>query len=73
VSHPLESVQIDHTLADIRVVEERDREAIGRPWLTLAIDVLCRAVLGFYVGGRVLFVRKVTLSLLRRINWVPTK
>jgi putative transposase len=49
VQDVLQSVQIDHTLADVIVVDERDRLAIGRPWLTLAIDVFCRGVLGFYV------------------------
>ncbi len=49
VENPLDSVQIDHALADIIVVDERDREAIGRPWLTMAIDVCSRGVLGFYV------------------------
>jgi putative transposase len=50
VEHVLESVQIDHALADVIVVDERDRLAIGRPWITLAIDVFSRCVLGFYVG-----------------------
>lgn len=49
VDQPLDSVQIDHALADVIVVDERDREAIGRPWLTMAIDVCSRGVLGFYV------------------------
>jgi putative transposase len=49
VDRPLDSVQIDHALADVIVVDERDREAIGRPWLTMAIDVCSRGVLGFYV------------------------
>jgi putative transposase len=49
VEHVLESVQIDHALADVIVVDERDRRAIGRPWVTLAIDVFSRCVLGFYV------------------------
>jgi hypothetical protein len=30
VDRPLDSVQIDHALADSIVVDERDREAIGR-------------------------------------------
>jgi len=42
VSAPLELVQIDHTLVDVIVVDEIDREPIGRPWLTLAIDVATR-------------------------------
>lgn len=35
-SRPLEIVQIDHTKADIFVVDAESREPIGRPWLTLA-------------------------------------
>jgi len=38
VSAPLEQVQIDHTVIDLIVVDERDRQPIGRPYLTLAID-----------------------------------
>ena len=31
---PLDVVQIDHTPADVIVVDEHDRQPIGRPWLT---------------------------------------
>ncbi len=48
-SRPLEVVQIDHTRADIFVVDEETRQPIGRPWLTLAMDVCSRMVTGFYV------------------------
>lgn len=47
-THPLEVVQIDHTLADVVVVGE-DREPLGRPWLTLAIDVHTRMVVGYWI------------------------
>ena len=47
---PLEVVQIDHTLVDVVVVDERDRLPLRRPWLTLAIDVASRMVTGFYVS-----------------------
>ena len=47
---PLSVVQIDHTPLDIVVVDEVYREAIGRPWLTLLIDVFSRVVLGFYIS-----------------------
>jgi putative transposase len=47
---PLELVQIDHTLADIMVVDEIERRSIGRPWLTLVIDVATRVVLGFHLS-----------------------
>jgi len=43
---PLEVVQIDHTKVDVVVVDEASREPIGRPTLTLAIDVFTRCVVG---------------------------
>jgi putative transposase len=42
-------VQIDHTVIDLIVVDERDRQPIGRPYLTLAIDVFTRCVVGMVV------------------------
>lgn len=48
---PLQIVQIDHTKVDLFVVEEVTREVLGRPWLTLAIDVHTRMVTGFYAGS----------------------
>jgi len=47
---PMDLVQIDHTLMDIEVVDREQRRSIGRPWLTLAIDVATRAVIGFSVS-----------------------
>lgn len=49
VSRPLQVVQVDHTKADIFVVDEESRQPIGRPWLTLAMDVCSRMVPGFYL------------------------
>jgi len=49
VTAPLEQVQIDHTVIDLIVVDERDRQPIGRPYLTIAIDVCTRCVLGMVV------------------------
>jgi putative transposase len=48
--YPLSVVQIDHTKVDIILVDEVDRRPIGRPWITLAIDVFSRMVFGFYVS-----------------------
>ncbi|GGA40656.1 transposase [Dyella nitratireducens] len=51
VDAPLKLVQIDHTLADILLVDENDpNRVIGRPWLTLAIDVSTRVVLGYFLS-----------------------
>lgn len=47
---PLEVVQIDHTPADIILVDSFDRHPIGRPWVTLAIDIATRMVTGYYVA-----------------------
>jgi len=49
VTEPLEQVQIDHTVIDVIVVDERDRQPIGRPYLTIAIDVFTRCVPGMVV------------------------
>ena len=45
----LEQVQIDHTVIDVIVVDERERLSIGRPYLTLAIDVYSRTIVGMVV------------------------
>jgi putative transposase len=47
---PLELVQIDHTLVDIMVVDEVQRESMGRPWVTIAFDVATRVVLAFILS-----------------------
>ena len=43
-------MQIDHTKLDIILVDDHHRRPIGRPWITLAIDVFSRMVAGFYVS-----------------------
>jgi putative transposase len=47
---PLSVVQIDHTVVDIILVDEHYRKAYKRPWLTVAIDVYSRMVVGFYLS-----------------------
>ena len=50
-SRPLEIVQIDHTQADIFLVDEITRRPMqDRPWLTLAIDVFTRMITGFHLS-----------------------
>lgn len=46
-NHPLDVIQIDHTLADLIIVDEIYRKPIGRPILTIAIDVYSRVLMGF--------------------------
>ncbi|MEO3416081.1 Mu transposase C-terminal domain-containing protein [Roseovarius sp. CAU 1744] len=49
-SRPLDIVQIDHTRADVTVVDPVTRHPLGRPTLTVAIDVNSRMVLGFHLS-----------------------
>ncbi|MFH6966621.1 Mu transposase C-terminal domain-containing protein [Flavobacterium sp. FlaQc-28] len=48
--YPLSVVQIDHTKVDIILVDEHYRKAFIRPWLTIAVDVYSRMVVGFYLS-----------------------
>lgn len=47
VTNPLKVVQIDHTPVDVIIVDELHRKPIGRPYLTIAIDVFSRCITGF--------------------------
>lgn len=47
---PLQVVQIDHTKVDIMLVDDVTRACIGRPWLTLVLDVHTRMVLGLHLS-----------------------
>lgn len=47
---PLAVVQIDHTPVDLILVDEDERQPIGRPYLTIAVDVYSRCVAGFYLS-----------------------
>jgi putative transposase len=60
---PLQLMQIDHTPVDVIVVDEQDRLPMGRPWLTLAIDVGTRMAAGFSVSLDAPSVISVALAL----------
>lgn len=47
VTKPLAVLQIDHTPVDLIIVDEFHRKPIGRPYLTVAIDVFSRCITGF--------------------------
>lgn len=50
VEFPLSVVQIDHTKVDIILVDEVYRKPVGRPWVTMAIDIYSRMVVGLYLS-----------------------
>lgn len=47
---PLDVVQIDHTPLNIMLVDSETRQSIGRPILSLAIDVFSRMVVGYAIS-----------------------
>jgi len=49
-TRPLERVEIDHTKTDLFVVDPDRGMPIGRAWLTTAIDVFSKCVLGYYLS-----------------------
>lgn len=50
VTRPYSVIQIDHTLVDIELVDSEHRVSIGRPWITVAIDVYSRMIVGWYIS-----------------------
>lgn len=46
----LERIEIDHTPLDIIIIDLVTGLALGRPWITLAIDSYSRMVVGFYIS-----------------------
>lgn len=48
--YPLAVVQIDHTPGNVMLVDEHTRRSLGRPYITLAIDVYSRMIVGLQVS-----------------------
>lgn len=48
--YPLSVIQIDHTPVDIILVDDVHRMPIMRPWLTVAIDIYSRMIVGYYLS-----------------------
>ncbi len=50
VDQPNALWQIDHSPADVVIVDVETRAPIGRPWITLVIDVASRAITGLHIS-----------------------
>jgi putative transposase len=50
VVRPLQWVQMDHTLVDVILLDDDRVNVIGRPWLTVVIDIYTRVILGYYIS-----------------------
>lgn len=64
---PLSVVQIDHTPVDLILVDDQHRKPIGRPYLTLAIDVYSRMITGYYLSLDAPSITSVAMCLARSI------
>lgn len=72
---PLQLIQIDHALVDCIVVDDQ-RMPLMRPWITIAIDVYTRGVLGFYLSLSYPSAMSVALciahAILPKHNWLKS-
>ena len=50
LNQPLGLVEMDHTKLDIELVDDDKRLNIGRPSLTIALDVFSRVIMGIFVS-----------------------
>lgn len=75
--YPLQIVQFDHTLADVIVVDELHRQPLQRPWFTLGVDVMTRAVTGFYLSleapSSLSIAMALTHSVLPKETWLAAR
>lgn len=74
---PLDIIQIDHTKVDVTVVDPVTRLPIGRPTLTLAIDVNTRMAMGFYLSLEAPSLTAVALCLTHTVmdktGWLASR
>lgn len=75
--YPLSVVQMDHTPVDLILVDDVEREPIGRPYLTVAIDVSSRCITGFCLTLEAPSAVSVGLclshSVLTKEDWLATR
>lgn len=74
---PLAVAQIDHTPVDLILVNETDRNPIGKAYLTIVIDVFSRMVLGFYISldpsGNISTGAALNLALRKKEPWLTER
>ena len=70
--HALQRVEVDHTRLDIVLVDQETGVVIGRPWLTLMLDVYTRSILSFSLSfdppSHMTVARAVKMALLPKVN-----
>ncbi len=75
--YPLAVVQMDHTPMDAILVDDEERKPIGRAYLTIAIDVCTKMILGFAISlerpGAYATGQCLLLSILPKDDWLKEK
>ena len=75
--YPLAVVQIDHTKLDAIVVDDEFAQPIGRPWITLVLDVFSRTVLGYYISldpsGALSTGLAIAQAIMRKDAWLLSR
>ncbi|MBS0251300.1 MAG: DDE-type integrase/transposase/recombinase, partial [Proteobacteria bacterium] len=66
--YPLNIIQIDHTPFDSIPVDERHRKDVRRPYVTFAIDLYSRCIVGFHVDYEAPSATTVALCLLNVVE-----
>ncbi|WP_433983196.1 DDE-type integrase/transposase/recombinase [Tunturiibacter empetritectus] len=76
-TYPLSIVEIDHTKLDVILVDDIDRGATCRPWITLGFDVYSRMVMGFYISldpvGAISTGLCIAHSMMRKDTWLAER
>lgn len=71
---PRAVVQIDHTPMDVIIVDDTHRKPIGRAYLTIAIDVRSKVVMGFVISieapGAYATGTCIAMSILPKDEWL---
>lgn len=65
--YPMQLIEIDHTIADIIIVDDEHREPIRRPWITVAIDVYSRMIVGYYLSLNPPSVTSVAMCIINTV------
>ncbi|WP_062291529.1 Mu transposase C-terminal domain-containing protein [Nostoc piscinale] len=63
ITHSNQIWQIDHTKLDILLIDEEDKQVIGRPYITLVMDSYSGCVTGFHLGFEAAGSHEVGLAL----------
>lgn len=75
--YPLAVVQMDHTPMDAILVDDEERKPIGRAYLTIAIDVCTKMIVGFAISldhpGSHATGQCLLLSILPKEDWLKEK